>query len=53
MLVKLANLKSDDFTRDQVMVVVYWAVKDICPTHMDKLKGFWADAVNNPHTPSS
>jgi hypothetical protein len=47
---KIANLKSGGLTMDQSLVVVYWAAKDICPSHMDKVKDFWADAVNNPQS---
>jgi hypothetical protein len=36
-------------TMPQVLVVTYWAIKDICPDQVSKgVHEFWSDDVNNP-----
>lgn len=50
---QIANLKDGGLNILQSLVVVYWAAKDICPKHMDKVKDGWADDVHNPATPTT
>lgn len=41
-------LGGDEFSPNEKMVTVYWAVENLCPIHQGRVPEHWKDAVKNP-----